>query len=157
MRPALVLALLIYGLILAGLATVNGALLALALPLAVYLAAGLLDHPDAPNLRATRSLSAERAPADAPVAVRVSVTNLGARAAELLLEDRLPPALTVVEGAPSLLATLAPGATFELAYTVRGRRGLHRFSGLQASARDRWGLIGRQAFIETPGPLVVVP
>jgi uncharacterized protein (DUF58 family) len=77
MRPAQLLGILIYALILAGLATLHGALLALAIPLVVYLAAGLLEQPEEPQLSVTRSLSADRAPAGAPVTVRLSVTNFG--------------------------------------------------------------------------------
>jgi uncharacterized protein (DUF58 family) len=157
MRPALLLSILIYGLILAGLATLHGALLALALPLVVYLAAGLLDQPEQPRLSATRNLSADRVASDVPILVRVSIANRSARLAEVLLEDRVPAALTVIEGTPRLLTTIAPGATVELAYTVSARRGIYRFAGLRAIAHDRLGLISRRTFIAAPGQLVVVP
>ncbi len=157
MRPAQLLSILMYALILAGLATLHGALLALAIPLVVYLAVGLLDQPEEPRLRVTRSLSAERVAAGLPVTVRLSVTNAGDRLADVLLEDSVPPALTVIAGTPSVLAALAPGATVELEYTLNGRRGLYRFAGLQATARNHLGTRNRRTFVPAPAHLFIVP
>ncbi len=72
MRPLALLGILIYGLVLVGLATLHGALLGLALPLVVYLAAGLLASPETPKLRVTRSLSADRIGPGAPVVVQLN-------------------------------------------------------------------------------------
>jgi len=157
MRPAQLLSILVYTLILAGLATLHGALLALAIPLVVYLAAGLLEQPEQPRLSVTRSLSAERVAAGMPVTVRLSVTNAGARLAELLLEDSFPPALTVIAGSHSVLASLAPGASVELEYTISGQRGVYRFAGLQATASNHLGTHSRRMFVPAPGHLFVVP
>jgi uncharacterized protein (DUF58 family) len=157
MRPLGLLSILIYGLILAGLATLQGAMLALALPLLVYLAAGLLAPPAEPKLKVERSLSADRVDPGVPVTVQLAVTNVGEGLAELLIEDVVPAALTLIEGTPRLLTTLAPGATAELSYSVGGKRGIYRFSGLQATARDRLGLLSKAAFIAAPGQIFVVP
>lgn len=157
MRAALWLGLLIYALVLAGLATLNGALLALALPPLVYLAAGLLARPSAPSLRVARTLSADRVSAGAPVEVRVLATNTGPAIAELLLEDRVPARLALVGGAPRAVASLAPGASIELAYTVSGPRGLYQFEEVLAHARDRLGLLTRSQPLAAPGQLFVVP
>src|SRR5262245_29181053 len=114
MRPLVVLSILIYGLILAGLATLQGAMLGLALPLVVYLGAGLLARPAEPKLQIARSLSADRVAPGAPVVVTLAITNMGDALAEVLIEDAMPAALTLVEGQPRVLTTLAPGATAEL-------------------------------------------
>jgi uncharacterized protein (DUF58 family) len=157
MRPAQLLAILIYALSLAGLATLQGALLVLAIPLVVYLAAGLIEPPEQPQLSVTRSLSADRVAVGAPVTVSLSVINAGAGLAEVYLEDSVPPNLTVIAGSPSALAALAPGASIELEYTISGRRGIYRFDGLQATARDHLGTRSRSAFIPAAGRLFVVP
>ena len=157
MRPMVVLSMLIYGLILAGLATLHGALLALALPLIVYLAAGLLAQPGAANLRVERSLSADRVAPGVPVTVRLVATNAGDRLAEVLIEDDVPPALRLIEGTPRVLTTLAPGASTEFTYTVSGQRGIYRLVGIQATASDHLGLAGRRAFVGAPGQFFVVP
>jgi uncharacterized protein (DUF58 family) len=157
MRPLVLLGILIYAVILVGLATLNGALLILALPLVVYLAAGLLDQPAPPRLSVTRSLSSDRAVAGAPVVVTLAIANLGAHLEELLLEDRVPPRLRVLDGAPSLLTALAPGATVELTYTVGGPRGRYHFADLHATAADRLGLVSRCAVVAAAAQLIVVP
>lgn len=157
MRPLALLGILIYSLILAGLATLHGALLGLALPLVVYLAAGLLAQPETPRLRVVRTLSADRIAPGAPVVVQLTVTNEGHALSEVLIEDGMPAGLTLVEGAPRMLTSLAPGATTELIYTISGRRGLYRFTSLHAVASDRLGLIRRQATVAAPGQVFIVP
>ncbi|MBK9714871.1 MAG: DUF58 domain-containing protein [Kouleothrix sp.] len=157
MRRPLLLGLLLYGLLLLGLAGMRGALLALAIPLVVYLGAALLDRPQAPRLSATRTLSSARVMPGAPVTVTLAITNGGARLDELLLEDPTPAGLAVIDGATSLLATLDPGATIELSYTVSGGRGLHQFADLRATARDRLGLFEQRIALAAPAQLVVVP
>ena len=157
MQPLVLLGILIYALILAGLATLNGVLLMLALPLVVYLAAGLFDQPAQPRLSVTRSLSNERAVVGAPVVVTLAITNQGARIEELLIEDRVPPPLRVVDGVPRLMTTLAPGETVELTYTVGGPRGRYHFAGIQATASDRLGLVSRCVVAVAPAQLLVVP
>jgi len=123
MRRLVLLAGLIYALLLLGLATLNGGLLALALPLAVYLLAALLYGPETPCLRLARTLSADRVSHRSPVTVQVSLTNEGARLEEVLIQDTVPPSLQVSDGTPVLLAALPPGETVELTYTVCGSRG----------------------------------
>jgi uncharacterized protein (DUF58 family) len=157
MRPLVVLGILIYTLLLVGLATLDGALLMLALPLIVYLAGGLVDMPAAPKLSVTRSLSSDRVVTGAPVVVTLTIVNQGARLEELLLEDHIPPPLRVVDGIPKLLTALASGATAELTYTVVGPRGRHHFLSMQATASDRLGLIRRSAVVAAPAQLLVVP
>lgn len=89
---------LIFALLLFGLATLNGGVIALAIPLLVYLGAGLMQQPDVPRLSVSRVLSAERADPDKPVTVTVTVTNQGAPLREISIEDALPSSLTLIEG-----------------------------------------------------------
>jgi uncharacterized protein (DUF58 family) len=157
MRPLVVLSLLIYMLILVGLATLRGELLMLALPLVVYLAAGLFEQPAPPRLRVIRSLSSDRVEAGATVVVTLAITNLGALLEELLLEDCVPPTLQVVDGTPKLLTTLAPGAMVEMSYTIGGSRGRYDFANIQATANGRLGLVSRSVAVAAPARLVIVP
>src|SRR5690348_983723 len=98
MQRWLLLSTLIAGMVLLGLATLRGELLALAIPLLIYAGAALLDQPDPPQLSATRSFSAQRLASGEPTQVSVSISNLGARPATVLLEDQLPQRLALVEG-----------------------------------------------------------
>ena len=80
------LAALIYLIILAGVGTLNGAMVALALPLVLYLLAGLWRGPEELNLSAERTISAERvAPGDS-VIVQLTVTNHGEALEQVLLQ-----------------------------------------------------------------------
>ncbi len=144
-------------LILVGMATFQGAMLALALPLLVLLAVGFYGGPQQPCLRVTRSLSAERVAPSVPVVVTVQVTNEGAALEEVLLEDLLPAGLEVLDGHPRLLGTLAAGETVELRYTVQGPRGYYHLTGVQATASDALGLVRRQVTVPTPGQFCVMP
>jgi len=157
MQRWLLLSILIAGLVLLGLGTVRGEMLALAIPLVIYAGAALLGRPEAPQLRATRSFSAERVARGTPVVVSLSIANLGARPTTVLLEDQVPRQLTLVEGQPRTLTRLAPGASVELVYTVVGERGVYQFPGVQASVEDALGLFRTAALFHATGQLFVVP
>src|SRR5215213_7263642 len=135
MQRWLLLSALIAGLVLLGLGTLRGEMLALAIPLLIYAGAALLGRPAPPQLSATRSFSAQRLANGEPAQVSISITNLGALPTTVLLEDQLPQRLALVEGQPRLLTTIAPGASAELAYSVAGERGVYQFPGLQASVQ----------------------
>ena len=60
MRRWLFVSSLIAGLVLLGLGTLRGDMLALAIPLLIYAGASLLGRPEPPQLSATRSFSAQR-------------------------------------------------------------------------------------------------
>ncbi|MBS1253443.1 MAG: hypothetical protein MAG451_02492 [Anaerolineales bacterium] len=157
MRRLLLLGGLIYGLILVSLTMRSGELLALAIPLVVYLGAGLLYEPQEPQLTVARSLSTDRVSPGTPVTVKLSITNEGPSLECVLLEDLLPSELDLVEGESRVLTPLARGAVVELAYTVSGLRGSYHFSDAQVTASDRFGLFRRRVIISAPGRLLVLP
>ena len=156
-RRLLLLSLLAYGLIFLGMAALQGVLVALAIPLVLYMGAALTFGPGSLHLRATRTLSAKRVASQAPVEVRVVVANEGPQLEELLLEDSLLPGLQILQGKTSLLTSLSPGETAELTYTVRGGRGSYTFSGLHAMASDPLGLFRRRMLLTAPAHLLVLP
>jgi len=151
------LASLIYLVILAGVGSLNGAILGLALPLVLYLVAGLWRAPEELKLSAQRTLSAERIAPGGTITVDLKVTNHGEFLEQVLLQDPLPPFLEVIEGSASRLVNLPAHGSLSWSYTVRGRRGAHVFEGLTASAEDHLGLIVRRAFLDTRGQILVLP
>jgi uncharacterized protein (DUF58 family) len=157
MNRFLLLSLLSYGLILAGLVILNGGLLALAIPLVIYLGAGLLDQPEGAQLKAGRRLKEEQFFAGEPLAVEVSITNEGPDLAEVLIEDVLPAALEVIDGRTGLMTSLPSGATVELAYTVQGQRGIYQFPGIRVVAGETLGLFKKQVMLEAPGRFLILP
>lgn len=151
------LAALIYLIILAGVGTLNGAMVALALPLVLYLLAGLWRGPEELRLSAERTLSAERvAPGDS-VIVHLTVTNHGEALEQVLLYDPLPAFLSVVEGASSRIVNLPAHGSISWSYTIQGKRGSHYFENIQAIAEDRLGLMTKRALLPTRGQLLILP
>ncbi|HEY5902688.1 MAG TPA: hypothetical protein VIU39_09045, partial [Anaerolineales bacterium] len=142
MNRPLPLILIIYGLLLAALLTLRGELLALLILPGLYLLAGYLRGPEQIRLEVSRELSTDRAVPGSPVQVAVSILNRGGMLEEVLLEDILPPGLTLEGGSARSLTTLAPGASHSLRYSVSGPRGGYAFEGLLVRASDHLGVAG---------------
>ncbi len=148
---------LMYLLVVAALATRNGALLALAIPLAVYLGAGTLFAPPPLRLHVERALSVERARPGDPVIVILRVVNMGERLEEITIRDELPAGMRCVAGTWRLLTTLERGEAAELRYTVEAGRGLYRFSGVQVCVDESLGVAQRRERLTVGGNLFVLP
>ncbi len=155
-RP-LILGLLTYGLLLAGIAMVRGEFIALALPLVVYLLAGYLISPTDIKLEATRRLSVERASPDADVNVTVTVTNRGSHLDEVLLDDALPPDLNLRVGHTRHLIRLRQDSSYTFEYRVAGPRGGYGFESVRAEVNDPMGVTSRTVEVEAKGQLFVFP
>ncbi|MDX1664361.1 MAG: DUF58 domain-containing protein [Candidatus Promineifilaceae bacterium] len=140
MRPHLLL-LTIFLLLIAALATLNGALLLLALPFLLYFLADQLTAPGAPQVTVSRMLAEKQAAAGTPIEVAVTITNRGSRLAELEVRELLPPGLELVSGHAHWLLSLQAGEARTLTYTVRGRRGVYRFHTLQVTTHSQHDLI----------------
>jgi uncharacterized protein (DUF58 family) len=151
------LAALIYVIILAGIGSLNGSVLTLALPLAVYLLAGLWRGPESLNLSAERTISSERVTPGEVITVSVKVANHGSSLAQVSLYDPLPDFLEVVEGSNARLVKLPANESLSWSYTLRGRRGHHKFNGLNILADDGFGLVLKRKFLPTSGQLLVLP
>ncbi len=157
MRRNAPLVFLLYLLVFVGLLGMSGEVLALAIPIALYLLSGLWLTPRGINLYITRTLSAERVTPNMPVTVTLRIVNLGGRIEELLLEDQISPALSIVDGKPNYLCTLKKGQTLTWTYTVSGPRGSFTFKGLEATARDHLDVSRLSQFIPVTGQMFVVP
>jgi uncharacterized protein (DUF58 family) len=157
MGRLVLLAGLVYGLLLIGLATLNGGMLALALPIIVYLGAALIYAPDVPKLQITRELSADRVQADAPVAVKLSIRNESGRLEEVLVEDLMPRGLKLIEGQPNKVVLLPPEKILEITYTVAAPRGSYEFQQLRVTAADHLGLFRREVLVAAPGSFIALP
>jgi uncharacterized protein (DUF58 family) len=157
-RRLLLLVVLVYALFLWGLGTLNGALLALAVPLIVWLGAALLWGIPKPHLRISRSLSTSRAPKGTPVSVKLSVANEGPLVEEILIEDMLPHGIELVAGESRALASLGPGEVVDLEYTVAGKqRGVFVFRGIEVTTSDHLGIFRRRTTLPAPTQLTVAP
>ena len=157
MRRLVIVGILLYSLVFLGLANREGRLLALAVPLVVYLGASLLYGPEKPQLQVTRSFSSESAALGRPVVVRLEVVNEGLALEQVLIEDVIPSSIEVVEGESSVLTALPSGGTVELEYTLLGKRGSHEFQNVRATACDHLGLFQHQVTYPTSEQLVIMP
>lgn len=148
---------LLYGLLIAALALLDGQMLILALPLGIYLLTALYYGPYDARLRATHSFSTDRAVEGALVDVELEITNEGQRLEEVVITDRLPMGFELVEGQPAALSSLPPGGRFRFSYTVRVTRGGFAFDEIEAAASDLLGLLQRRMSLPAPGQLLVLP
>ena len=155
-RP-LFLSLLTYVLLLAGMLTVQGELLALALPLVTYLLIGYLQAPEKINLEATRHLSAERVTPNSNVDVTVKVTNRGSSLEEVRLEDLVPEGLTVNSGFSRHVVMLRKGESYTFTYTASGPRGGYVFEHLEVTVSDHIAVRSSTVRVEAKGRLFVLP
>lgn len=151
------LAALAYLLFFAGLVSMNGGPLALAIPLVVYLASTLLHRPPAVNLVVQRAVSTPMAQQNSPVQVTVAIRNEGPDLDEVLIEDFLPPGLELVEGKTRVLTSLPAGGTLEMKYIVRGRRGSYFLQDLRISASEHMGVLRTQVDVPARFKLLFLP
>ncbi|HVN52687.1 MAG TPA: DUF58 domain-containing protein [Anaerolineaceae bacterium] len=151
------LAFLTLALILAGLGFLRGGPILALLPLLVYWGAALLAVPRKVRLKAVRELEQRQVKPGTSVRVRLIVKNEGAPVEELRVQDTLPEGLVLTEGTPGLTATLGRGETLELEYRVEGKRGSYLFKSTQVQASDAFGLLRREATLDAPAELVVLP
>lgn len=151
------LCLLAYGLVIAGLALVNGTLIALALPLVCFLAAAMLFRPGPPQLNVRRTLSGQYVSPGAQVKVHLDIVNQGEPLEELMVAESLTAPLEQVEGQSRALMILPPGSEASLDYTVRGKRGKYLFPPLQVQVMDTLGLICYEEQIHLADSLSILP
>jgi uncharacterized protein (DUF58 family) len=155
-RPIL-LSVLVYGLLLAGLISLRGELIAFAIPFMVYLLHGFWTAPEELNLQIQRKISHDRISPDAEATVTLTVTNLGADIEELALEEKIFPKLTVHDGDTRHLIRLPKGGSRAFSYVVSGARGSYRFDGTQATSMGLSGLIQREQYFKSNERLFIFP
>ena len=157
MNRTLILSLVVYGLILAGLGTLQREVLVLAIPLVLYLGAGFLYAPQDLKLKIVRTLSADRVAHNQSVRVQLVITNEGPELEMLHVEDIIPRGLTVSDGEATLLTPLPAGESVEFGYTLVGQRGYYQFPGALAEAKDSFGLFRRRLMFQVFSHLYILP
>ena len=155
-RP-LFLSLLIFILLLIGLATLSSAVIALTIPILLYLFYGFWRAPDGIRLEVQRELSAERVVPDAPVTVKVTIINRGGDLEELKVEDVLSSSLAITDGTNRHLISLPKDGKFAFEYTLRGPRGSYPMETLRVEAIDHFGIVRAFQSVRTYGQLLIFP
>lgn len=102
-----------------------------------YAAYPLLTPEPTIDLSLSRTVSDESPEHGDAVTVTVTVRNTGTRTvADLRLIDGVPPLLPVTDGAARQTATLRPGGSTTVRYTVTAKHGFHRFEPATAIVHD---------------------
>lgn len=153
----LLLSTIVHGLLLAGLVTLRGEILALAIPFALYLLIGFLDTPPTPSLKVSRSFSHDRVSPGTEVVISLVIHNLGEEIDELYLEDRISSSLAVRLGSPRRMIRLRKGDMYTCSYTITGPRGAYWFDTIQVEAAGRINLFRRTQTLKAAGRLSVFP
>jgi len=136
---------------------VKGEMLALMLPVVVYLLAGYLFAPDEIKLEATRHLSEERVSPHSEVQVTVTITNRGSHLEELIIEDVLPSDLKIRLHHNRHLIRLPKNSSYTFTYTVTGPRGGYGFEKVRAKVKDSLAVTKREVQLEAKGQLFIFP
>lgn len=157
----------LYLLIFLGLATLQGSLLAMAIPLLLYLGVAVLFAPASGEVEAQRSLEEHTIQDDRSTRVHVSLAYRGPIVDELQVGDELPRGIEVESGQVQRLiphagqemanrSTQAPHQ-IELSYQVRAVRGSYTFEAIQVHLRETFGLFERQVNFTQPDELNSLP
>jgi uncharacterized protein (DUF58 family) len=144
-------------LLFAGMVTVRGELIALALPFVVYMFTGYLFTPENIRLETSRHLSSDRVSPDAEVVVTVTITNRGSYLEEVLIEDIVPPNLKIRFSHSRHLIRLPKNGTYTFIYTVAGPRGGYGFETVRAKVNDTLAVTSREVRLEAKGQLFIFP
>ena len=156
-RRTNLLAVLLFGLLLVGLVALNGALFALAFPLAVYLIAALFFAPDQLAIEVSRSISKDHVLSNRAVTISLTITNKGARLDEVLVEDIIPSGLKLVEGYSKVLISLSSGQSHQLSYSYAGARGNFSLNRTLVRACESYGLYTKDTVLAAPTQLIILP
>ncbi len=171
----LLLLFLIFAQILAALIFQRGDLVALALPLLVYLAVGYVFAPIVPpvdeekatveraiepgeiNLILKRSLSAQRVRTGQNIDLEMTVTNNGARFDEAFVSGGLPQGVGLVEGPSGAILAPAPGESTLVKQVIQARRGEYEFPLLSVVISETFGLFSAEQELRGSAHLVAEP
>lgn len=152
-----VLGLLIWGLLIGGLASLNGSLLAFSLPLIAYLAVAAFTRPPSEPPDCQAQISPGSAAEGDPIGVRIRILPVAGRIEELRIRDLCPAALPVSGGRAGGLARLERSEPFDFEYRLTARRGLHHFPGVECVGSDPFALFPSRWLLPAERTVLVRP
>src|SRR5690349_20726609 len=130
MQHFILLSTIVYALLLASLATLQGRVMALAIPFVLYLLYGFYRSAEVPRLSIERKLSSERVAPGSDIEVTLVVKNEGLDIEELYLEDQLSHRLFLRSGSNRHLIRLPAKRSYTITYTLAGPRGAYEFGSI---------------------------
>lgn len=141
----------------AALASLSGEVLALAVPLLLFLGAALYLAPPELAVGIERQLETDRAGPNENIAVELRVQDYTGALQEVHVAQPLPEGLALVESEKDCLVPLQPDTPAVLRYGVRGLRGYYVWPQVYLEACDPFGLICRRNHYEALNRLFVLP
>ncbi len=152
-----VIVLLLLATLVAGLATLNGPVLALVLPLWVFIGAALYWRPPPLQLRVDRTLDHERVDQGTIVQATLTLQDPAGTVETIRIRQPLPDNLELENGDKDYLAVLPGTAPFILDYRLRGPRGYYVLPPVELEAHDPLGLLRTTTSVDVPNRLLVLP
>lgn len=149
---------LLFCLLVLGLASQKSLLLALMIPILIYVGVAIYAAPQKVQVEVHREvdfdpLQAEENIPTAPgeegdarqhsrpaAGIRAIITNTGDALEEVVVEEQLPSGFTLLEGPTTALLRLSPGESYTLAYRIQAVRGEYRSYSLFLNAYESCGL-----------------
>lgn len=147
----------IFGLLLIGMAALQGKIMLLALPLVAYLVVAVLNAPGRTKIQVERSLNARMVEQDSTVQVQVRLQNDGENIDEVYLEENLPPGLVWEAGELRRLAAFPAGSSLDNGLTLRASRGKYSLHQVFVDSREHFGLFESLREYATAGDFQSVP
>lgn len=148
---------LVWVLLIVGLATLNGSLLAYSLPLVAYLATAALLRPSHKTMAGEARLEKPSLAEGETVRVHGRLAVTGDPLELLDFSDLHPPALRRSSGIEAGLIRLTPTQPLEFDYQLRASRGLHHFPGIHCTATDPFNLFRDEWVLPAERTLLVRP
>lgn len=147
----------IFILIFLGMATLNGSLIMLAIPLVVYLGFALFYKPNEHNIIIERNIQPVRVNQGDFINVTLSVINEGGLQEEIFIEDDVPHPLNLAEGHSGYVIDIPRDEKIEFSYKLQGTRGIYKFDGIRVTTSDSFGLFPKRHFFKSRDEIVVLP
>ncbi|MBN1922220.1 MAG: DUF58 domain-containing protein [Anaerolineae bacterium] len=157
MSRALLLGLLVFALLLLGLAFLDGRFFLLLMPLLVYVGAALLQMPDTIPVHVYRNLQSLALQEGNSTVMYLDLINEGAAISVLEVRDQVPGGLHIVEGFTGLVTALPSGGSAQLAYALKAARGAYEFQSVAVTVSETLGLFQRTAWLPAHARLIVMP
>lgn len=156
-RRALTLGGILYFFVLVSFVFFQGELLALTLPILLYLGMGIINGYGKIKLTAVREITGNRISEGKIVEIRLIVENQGRDLSVVRVEDPLPEGFEVIEGDHRAVSSLAKGESLEIQYKVKPARGFYHLEEVNVEASDHFGIARQRRFLPTAGRINVHP
>lgn len=141
-----------------GLLNVHPTVVALVIPLLLYLALGAVFGRPELNFEVSRTVERDRVSLADEVGVTLAIQNRGPPVEFLEVYDLVPPEVEVVEGSNYLVSGMASGESLELRYAIHPRaKGDHNLGPVFVRSRDLLGFFIEEIVIEEIGLVSATP